>query len=74
MVAVPPETPVTSPVVLTVATAVALLLHVPPPVVLVSVILLPAHTDEGPEIALTEGLTLTVTERVAVAVQPVPTV
>ncbi len=50
MVAVPAETPVTIPeVVLTVATDVLLLLHVPlPPIVLYKTVLLPAQNVEVP--------------------------
>lgn len=43
MVVVPPDTPVTTPVPLTVAIAASSLLHVPPPVVLVSVAEAPTH-------------------------------
>jgi hypothetical protein len=49
---------------------VLLLAHVPPATVLVSVMELPAHTDEGPLIA--EGAAFTVT--VVIAVQPLPRV
>ena len=48
---------------LTVATPVALELHVPPVVALVKEICLPGQTDVLPEIA--EGVGLTVTEPVA---------
>lgn len=50
IVAVPAETPVTIPeVVLTVATDVLLLLHVPlPPIVLYKTVLLPAQNVEVP--------------------------
>jgi hypothetical protein len=46
--ALPADTPVTTPVVLMVATAVLLLAHVPPLVAWVSVMLLPTHTLSGP--------------------------
>ena len=45
--------PVTVPVVLTVALAVLLLLHVPPAVASVSVMLVPGHTDVGPLMVFT---------------------
>ena len=56
--------PVVAPIV---ATPVALLLHVPPAVASVSVVVLPAHNDNVPLIADT---VLTVT--MAVAIQPPP--
>jgi hypothetical protein len=48
---VPAALPVTTPEVLTEAIEVLALLHVPPVVSLVSVKVLPTHTDEGPPIA-----------------------
>ena len=68
MVAVPgPEIPLTIPVdAPIVATAVLLLLHVPPATVLLSVILDPTHTADVPVIAA--GIAYTVT--VAYATQP----
>lgn len=52
--------PVTTPVVVfTVAFVVALLLHVPPPVALASVVVEPMHTDGVP--VFTEGAAFTVT-------------
>ncbi len=64
---VPGATPVTRPVVTPmVATDSALLAHVPPAGVLVSIIVLPTHTIAGPAIADGPGLTLTV----LVAMQP----
>jgi hypothetical protein len=59
-VAVPPATPVTTPPLVTVATAVLLLLHVPP-VVGDKVPVLPTHIDEG---AVTVGNALIVTDDV----------
>ena len=53
MVVEPSATPVTIPVVPMVAASVLVLLHVPPEVVLVSVIVLPAQTDEAPPIVPT---------------------
>ena len=50
IVAEPAETPVTTPVELTVATEGLLLLHVPPAVLSVSVIEVPTHVDDGPTI------------------------
>ena len=59
MVTVPALTPVTMPVEApTVAVPVAVLLHVPPPVASVSVILDPAHTLVGPEIATGKEFTV----------------
>jgi hypothetical protein len=58
-VATPVTTPVPEP---TVATAVLLLVHLPPLMVLLSVPVAPAHTDDGPviaESALTEIAVLT---------------
>jgi len=66
MVKVPALTPVTSPVLSTVALAVLLLVQVPPSAVLVSCVVEPAQTAELPAIA--EGVIVTVT--VAMAGQP----
>ena len=69
MVAVPVDTPVTIPVVApTVAVAVLLLLHVPPVVGSLSVVVAPMHTTAVPVIAAGSGFTVTV----AVFVHPVP--
>jgi hypothetical protein len=71
MVEVPDDTPYTIPeLVPTVATLVVLLLHMPPPVVLLSVVLLPTHTVDEPVIAAGSGLTVTT----SVAKHPVDTV
>jgi hypothetical protein len=64
--AVPPDTPVISPVVtFAIATVVLLLLHVPPNIALLSVIVVPWHTVVVPVIGAT-GFTVTV----VVAIQP----
>lgn len=53
--------PITVPLLLpTVATDVALLLQVPPPVASLSVMVCPTHTLDGPEIAAGNGTTLMV--------------
>src|ERR1019366_9069008 len=64
--AVPGAMPETTPVLPTVATAVLLLLHVPPGVASVSVVVLPAQTVAVP--VTDDGNAFTVT--VAEAVQP----
>ena len=58
MLTTPPDTPVTTPVVLTVATEVLLDVHVPPDGVAESVMLEPVHTLLPPEIV---AVALTVT-------------
>ena len=61
MVTTPAETPVTTPVVApTVATDVLLLLHEPPDVASVSVIVEPVHTELLPDIAAADVVTVTV--------------
>ena len=61
IVVVPEVTPVTIPVdEPTVATPVALLVHDPPPVLLVNVIVEPGHTVPGPTIGPAADMTLTV--------------
>ena len=65
MVAVPEETPVTTPVLPTVATAVLDDDHTPPPEGSVRVIVLPAQTDDVPVIEPAIGSGLTVTTCVA---------
>lgn len=70
MVVVPIAMPVTIPVVLMVAVAGALLLHVPPVVGWPRVVVRPAHTEGLPVIPGAGGLTVTV----LVAVHPVPVV
>jgi hypothetical protein len=59
MVAVPPDTPVTTPVGLTVAVP-ELLLHTPPEVVLDMVIVSGTQTLDGPVMGVTVGSGLTV--------------
>ena len=61
MVAAPTDTPVTTPLELTVATAVLLLLQVPPEVAFVNVVPEPTHIAEVPLIAETVGEAFTVT-------------
>ena len=60
----PAPTPVTTPVALTVATAVLLLLQVPPVAVSVKVAVAPVQTPAGPETipAFGSGLTVIVVE------------
>ena len=61
MVATPALTPVTTPLLLfTVAVPVAALLHVPPPVVVVSVAVPPTHTAAIPLIAAGTAYTVTI--------------
>ena len=58
---VPPVLPVTTPVtVFTVATVVLLLLHAPPVVPLLNVVVRPEQTEVIPDIAVGNGLTVTV--------------
>src|SRR5436305_1611548 len=72
MVAVPPVTPLTVPVLLTVATAEFVLLHVPPATDAVRVVAEPAHTLEAPLMAAVTGAALTVMALVAEAVPQLP--
>lgn len=58
IVAVPADIPLTSPVEPMVAMAGLLLLHVPPGVVLVSIVVAPAQTDELPIIGATDVVTV----------------
>jgi hypothetical protein len=57
-VTLPAATPVTTPAFVTVANAVLLLAHVPP-VVGVSVIVLPAHIDDAGALTVGRGFTVT---------------
>ena len=66
MVAVPAELPVTIPAVPTEATEELLLVHEPPVVVLLSVVVLPVHTVAVPVIVPADGVLVTVTICVAV--------
>ncbi len=68
ILAVPLLAPVTEPVLLTVATDVLPLAHVPPVVASAKVIEEPTHTAPEPDMAT--GVVLTVT--IAVTEQPVP--
>jgi hypothetical protein len=68
IVAVPAVPPVTIPIALTVATPVLPLPHTPPAVVLLSTVVLPAHTFSVPVIAAGEVSTLTV----VTVLQPLP--
>ena len=68
MVAVPVLTPVTTPPLLTVATAVLLLLHVPPVVALLRVTDEPGQVLLRPVMAATVGVVWMVTVVVAAAV------
>ena len=72
----PPETPVTRPIALTVATAALLLLHVPPLAVSLSVVAVPAQNVVGePVIVPALAPEITVTASVAVsAPQPLVTI
>ena len=64
MVTEPAFTPVTSPLLLTVATAVLLLIHDPPDFASESCVVKPAHTVAVPVIAPTAGVALTVIDLV----------
>lgn len=68
ILAVPLDTPVTTPVLLTMAMPVVELLHVPPPTLFVNVVVLPGHTVLAPVIVPGLTVELTVTVFVAVAV------
>ena len=73
--AVPELTPLTMPVLPTVATDVAVLLHTPLPAASLNVVVDPAHTFRVPVIAPATGNELTVTIAVAATVpQPLVTV
>ena len=75
MVAVPAATPVTMPVLPTVATVVAVLLHAPPVVASPNPVVAPAQTVAVPVIVPADGNGLTVTTLIAAAVpQPLVTV
>ena len=70
MVTVPNAAPVTVPVLLMLATAGLLLLHVPPDVALERLIEPPRQTPFGPVMAATTGNALTVCDLVVLLVQP----
>ena len=61
MVAVPAETPVTTPLVLTVAIPASLVVQLPPGVVLLKAVVEPVQTVVAPVMAFTTGVALTVT-------------
>ena len=65
--AMPDTSPVSAPIV---AAAVLVLVHVPPPNVLLKVVVLPMHTDLFPVIAVGTAYTVSV----IVAIQPAPVV
>ena len=64
MMVVPELTPITVPVPSTVATAVLLLLQVPPATVSVRVVLTPGHMVVPPVITLVDGVAIIVTAMV----------
>ena len=66
IVSIPAVTPVTTPVAETFALALVLL-NVPPVVALVSVMLAPVHTLEGPDIVSTAVIALTMIRFIAIA-------
>ena len=68
MVVVPALTPVTAPVLPTVAIAVLLLLHTPPVVASLNVVVAPEHTDFVPVTVPADGMEPKVTVAVADAV------
>jgi hypothetical protein len=68
MVVVPGTSTVSTPVVVIVATVVTVLLHVPPPVRSVRVVVVPGHRLALPDIIPGSGLTVTI----VVTVQPEP--
>jgi hypothetical protein len=70
IVAIPVVTPFTTPPAVTLATAALLLLHVPPGVALVQVVLSPIHIDVDPPV-IAPGVTFTVTSLTAVHVPKV---
>lgn len=59
IVALPVATPVTTPPVLTIAVAISLLLHAPPAVASVTLVVKPRHTFPLPVIAAGNGLMVT---------------
>lgn len=67
---VPAETPVTTPALETVATAVLLDVHVPPVVAEANCVVKPEQTFVAPVIAATDGNAFTVTLVVTAFVQP----
>lgn len=70
-----PATPVTVPVVFTEAIEASAVLHAPPEVASVKVIVAPVHTEVEPPIAATEGTVITEIDFVTVVgPQPLLTV
>jgi hypothetical protein len=67
IVATPVATPLTTPPAVTLATATLLLLHVPPGVALVHVVLSPIHIDVEPPV-IAPGVTFTLTTLMAIQV------
>lgn len=72
MVAVPEEMPVTIPVLPTVATDVVLLLHIPPKVAFVKVVVAPIHRVEEPAIGGAAGKAFTLKIAVLIALPQLP--
>ena len=68
MVAVPPDRPVTIPVLLILATVVSLLDHVPPPAASARVVVVPSQIVVVPVMVPAEGPAEVVTDNVALAV------
>jgi hypothetical protein len=68
IVADPADTPVITPVPLTVAIASSLLVQLPPDVALANIVADPSHTDVPPVMFAGSAFTITV----AVDIQPVP--
>ena len=68
--AVPADKPLTTPVVLMVATAGLLLLHTPPAVALDKVTVLPSHTVVVPVMVPADGLAFTVNDWLTASLQP----
>ncbi len=69
-IVVPATSPLTTPALLIVAAVGLVLLHTPPVLVVLSVVVLPTHTCGVPVMALGSALTVIV----VVVIQPVPTV
>jgi hypothetical protein len=74
MVALPADTPVTTPPLVTVATAVLLLVQLPPVVASARVVVEPVHTVDAPVMVATPGVAFTVIGWVTVVEQPPPNV
>ena len=74
MIAVPTVKPLTTPVALTVATEISLLLHTPKEEELLSAVVPPRQTLSTPVIGVDTGTTLTVSGVVAIPVHPKPSV